>query len=94
MQKQLVLIPDGQHNTTWLSQNYGYHIRQFLTEVNDCIELFSSSLFCSLVFNNVEHELNNIQYHLSVLLNDIEKENKKTKAKIFQTIHSISYRCI
>lgn len=37
LKKQLIIIPDGQHNTTWISQNYAYYIRQFLNEVNDRI---------------------------------------------------------
>jgi len=32
--KQLVIFPDGQHNTTWLAHNYTSEIRKFLAEVN------------------------------------------------------------
>jgi hypothetical protein len=38
--KQLILFSDGQHNTTWLSNNYTNQIRHFLTEVNNRIYFF------------------------------------------------------
>ena len=32
--KHLALFHDGQHNTTWLCNNYGDRIRQYLNEIS------------------------------------------------------------
>jgi pimeloyl-ACP methyl ester carboxylesterase len=41
--KQLVLFSDGQHNTTWFSNNYASHIRHFLTECSTLSETTSTA---------------------------------------------------
>ncbi len=40
LKKQLILFSGGQHNTTWLSNNYTNQIRHFLTEVNHRIYFY------------------------------------------------------
>ncbi|CAF5171676.1 unnamed protein product, partial [Rotaria magnacalcarata] len=41
--KQLVSFPDGQHNTTWLSNNYTTQIYRFLYECSTSCETASST---------------------------------------------------
>jgi len=41
--KQLILFSDGQHNTTWLSNNYTNQIRHFLTECSTLSETTSTA---------------------------------------------------
>ncbi len=59
--KQLVLFSDGQHNTTWFSNNYASHIRHFLTEVSHYISWINSQIILLfIVFNIIWNNINSL----------------------------------
>ncbi len=63
--KQLIIFPDGQHNTTWLSHDYTTQIRKFLAEVN-LPQLIRKNYF--FVINSVPDYLNQHRHqHLDLV---------------------------